>query len=179
MFILPVVYTVFAGIGGSAAAQLLVPQSRKRRGVVIGCLVLVGVALNLHHIERISLARSAWTVEDLIIQQLQATAAADGGGLKTFVVLGAEIASHHVAIAQAYDVRRERLVYLRSSEAIDEPDLCSAGSQPAMALAHAREAPVDEIRARIAACWPGYHETIVRNHAGEAALYRFVTALAP
>ena len=176
MFILPVVYAVYAGIGGSATVRLLLPRAQLRRWAVIAVLMLAGFVLNRHHIEHISLAQSAWTLEDRLVQELQATAAPDGGGLKTFIILGEEALPRNMTMVRAYDIGRERLVYLTSSEALKLPDLCSAGSQPAMALIHALAAPVEQLRARIATCWPGYEETRAESSPGAPGLIRFVTA---
>jgi len=152
MFILLPVYCVFAGVGGAAL-----------------------VSLNLLHIERISLPNNAWPLEALLVQQLQASAAPDGGGMPVFIVAQTDWGARENQIARAYDTSRERLVLLEADEALEIPQLCVAGEQSAMALVPAGEQQIDALRERIATCWPGHQETTIRDQRGQPTLYRFVT----
>lgn len=175
MFILPPVYAVFAGLGGAALARLLGPENARARSVLLGALAVVGVGLNLLHVAWISLPNSKRPVETLVIQQIQATEALDRGGMAVFIVMETSRAQRENMIARAYDVGRERLIFLNPTEASVLPHLCLAGEQPAMVLVDARNSQVDALRRLIEACWSGYEESVVLNHMWKTGLYRFLT----
>jgi len=175
MFILPPVYMIFAGLGGVALAHLWLPEDAKARSTLLGIMVAAGVALNQFHIERISLPNSGIPVEALVVQQIQETAAVDQGGMPVFIVLGGSPNPLENTIARAYDVGRERLIFLSETEALDLPYLCRADKGAAMALVGARASQLDLLRQRIAECWPNYKESDVVNSVGEVWLHRFLT----
>lgn len=176
MFILPAVYAVFAGLGGAALARLLVPENTIARSALLGTLAVVGVGLNLIHVEWISLPNSIQPAETLIIQQLQATEAPDRGGMPAFIVMEttSRIQRENM-IARAYDVGRERLIFLDPTEALALPHLCLVGEQPAMVLVDARNSQIDVLQSRIEACWPGYEKRTMLNHMQREGLYCFLT----
>jgi hypothetical protein len=176
MFILPSVYAVFAGLGGAALARLLMPEGAMARSALLGTLAVVGLGLNLFHLDWISLPNSSQRVETLMVQQLQVTQALDRGGMPTFIIMRKPRTRCQNMSARAYDVGRERLIFLESAEALVLPHLCLLGEQPAMLLVDARDSQVDALRRRIAACWPGYEESAVLDHMWETRLYRFLTA---
>ncbi len=178
MFILPPVYAVFAGLGGAALARLLPPENTIARRVLLGGLAMAGVGLNLLHVERISLPNSSWSVETLIIQQLQATEALNRSDMSVFIVMETGRAQREKMIAQAYGFGPERLIFLSPEEALVLSRLCRVGEGPAMVLVDARDGQVDALRRRIATCWPGYKESVVLNHVGQVSLYRLLTVKA-
>lgn len=175
MFILAPIYAVFAGIGGAALLAFLFPRDRLARGVIAGMLVVAGGALNLMHLDRISLASSYWPLQTLVVQQLQASEAIDRGGMPVFVVTQSPTAPLENRIARAHDAGRERLVFLGAEEALDLPHLCQAGTGRAMVLVDPRVDQVDLIRRRVADCWPGYMVSIIPDQDGKPGLLRFIT----
>jgi streptogramin lyase len=175
MFILPPIYAIYAGLGGAALVQFLFPRDPSARSALLGMLVAAAAGFNLFHVERVSLSNSRWTVETILMQQIQATAAPDRGGMPVFVIMEQHRGLRMNLIATGYDVGRERLVFLTPEEAHTLPHLCRVASEPAMVLVDLRAGPVDPIRERLAGCWPNYRETKIYNRDGEVTLYRFLT----
>ncbi|HUW09435.1 MAG TPA: NHL repeat-containing protein, partial [Anaerolineae bacterium] len=176
MFVLLPVYAVFAGLGGAALITLLFRQQGLLRWAACAAVFIAGTGLNLLHIERISLPNNAWPPEALLMQQMQASAAPDGGGMPVFIVAQTVWGARENQIARAYETGRERLVLLEADEALQIPQLCVAGGQAAMALIPAGEPQIDGLRERIATCWPGHEETTIPDHRGQPTLYRFLTS---
>lgn len=175
LFILPPIYAIYAGLGGMALVYCLFPKDGNARSALLGIFVAAAAGLNLFHIERISLPNNRWPVETLMMQQFQATAAPDRGGMPVFAIMEPHRGLRMNLIATGYDVGRERLIFLRPDEALNLPHLCQAAQEPAMVLVDIRIGPVDAIRERVAGCWPGYSEVKIYNKDAEVVLYRFLT----
>jgi streptogramin lyase len=175
LFIFPPIYAIYAGLGGMALVYLLFPKDVNARSALLGIFVAAAAGLNLFHIERISLPNNRWPIETLMMQQIQATAAPDRGGMPIFAIMEPHRGLRMNLVATGYDVGRERLIFLTPDEAQTIPHLCQLAQEPAMVLVDIRAGPVDAIRDRVAGCWSGYSQAKIYNKDGEVALYRFLT----
>lgn len=175
MFILPFVYAVFAGIGGLALGQRLFPKDVAARGTWVGMLVMLAAVSNWHHVDAISLTNTPVSREALLMREILRLGAADGGGMPVFVVLERGLGPRESQIARAYNVGRERLVFLTAQEAFELKQLCEAGQRAAMALISVRNPQVNDLRAYLRSCWQNSREDVVRNNQQEPVYYRFLT----
>jgi hypothetical protein len=189
MYILVPLYTLYAGIGGHALAQLLVPYSSRIRMFLIILLAAAAMILNQWHINQVSLvySRDAWSVFGFALQQFQVTANLDettpSGGLPIFVVQDDTTYSPLTWIIPAYEAKPERMTLFTPDEVLQDVPSCtkieSAANHPAMFLIPANDAQREALRAYVITCWPGAVETVLSNRTGHPLWVRFLTPSTP
>jgi hypothetical protein len=182
MFILPPIYAIYAGVGGTALAHLLVPHSPRLRALLLVMLAAAGIFLNQWHITHVSmvLGRDAWSIFGLVVQQFQATVDQEGvdgkSGLPIFVIQPAPPHSPLNRLIAAYEAKPERMVLLQPGELLQNEQVCAAADEPAMLLIPAQDEQLEEVRSRIRTCWPGAVETVIADNKDYPLLVRFITA---
>lgn len=173
MFLLVVCYALFAGFGGALLLQFAL--RRERYVLVMIVPLLMGLVwINQWHIIHVAQARSQQLPIAIILQQLQESAAADGGGMPLFVVTDDNRQRMNL-IVRAHAIPRERTHYLQGDDLLDSPQICGAVDEPTMALIDAREPQLAQIEQYFANCWPDSQLTPLKNQVNEVLFYRFLT----
>jgi hypothetical protein len=178
MFSSVFIFALFAGIGGAVLLKLILPPIRWVQYGSIGALLIALAFVNQYHIHNVTFPNSEKPNVPLIVQQFQESASTRGEGMPVFVVDNDPYQSILKPILQAYDVGQERIMLITEEEALQLRYLCDVGQSEAILIVPVTMPRLQEIRDRIASCWPDYQQTALQNRADEITLYRFASAAA-
>ncbi|HRW05519.1 MAG TPA: NHL repeat-containing protein [Caldilineaceae bacterium] len=137
-------------------------------------LIAAVVWINQWHIVNVVQVHSQQMPIALILQQLQESAATNGGGMPVYVVADDNIQRMSL-IVRAHGVPRERVHYLQGDELLASPQICGEAHEPSVALIEATHPQLAQLEQYFAACWPGNQLAPIKNQANEVIFYRFLT----
>jgi hypothetical protein len=175
MFILVPIYALYGGLGAAAIAEWSTRRGVRAAGALV-CVALC-VVLNQLHILRISHPNNTAEARGLLVREYQSTAAEDGGGVPIYTIWSHPHPMLESLMLRAHDVPRERIRLIRWEELREIPDFCTE-EDPRAVLLHLEHPAAAEIHSHMRGCWPGGDEVAVRDHVGEARLYRYANPAA-
>ena len=176
MFILIPIYASLAGIGGAMLIQqLIAPNYPRVQLLFVGLMLAIGAGLNQLHIQDVALSTIRWKPEAILVQQLQKSEAANGGGMPTYVVWDEFPNPLENTIVSAYNVGPERVRFINAEEALSVAAICKDDpTTPKMLLLRANHRQAGEIDRHIRSCWPDITISGIHNEVDERTFYRYL-----
>ena len=177
-FILLPVFAVFAGLGGAALANLLMPFNPALRQGFLAVIAAAALGFNQFHIEYVSLPRSSDSLSEpaLVIRELQHATAANPTP-KIVVLEMRPPESRLPLIVEAYGVADQfEVLWLWADRAAEE--VCGAGAAPIIVLAPAAAPWTERVQPTLERCWGSAEAQTITGLGGKAVFYRFATAAA-